>query len=148
MTKADVQLREAMSIEAGTSLRSWGATSSGTTAAESSLSFLLGMVLSLAVSRAYFERAECGFLPSVKTKRAKSMWLITGVVYTVSVLLPHRLVVSRMLKKDVLFVWGLSGLTKQTRQTRATSRLLAFHVLRMSTCWGRADETSDFPSIL
>ena len=109
MTKADVQLREAMSIEAGISLRSRGATYSGTSAVENSLLFQLGAVLSQAVSCACLERVECGFLRLAKTKRAKFMWLITEEACTVSVLLPHNLVVSRMLKQFVLFVCGLSG---------------------------------------
>ena len=56
--------------------------------------FLLGSALPEAVSRACFERAECGFLRLVKTRWAKSMWSITEEACTVSVLLLHRLVVS------------------------------------------------------
>ena len=64
------------------------------------LVFLLGMAWPQAMSRACFERAECGFLRSAKTKRAKSMWLITEETCTVSFLPPHRLVVSRVAARD------------------------------------------------
>ena len=89
-----------MSIEAGISQRSRGTIYSETTAAERFLLFLLGAALLQIMSRACFERAECGFLRSAKTKRAKSMSLITGVVCTGSGLLPHRLVVSRIAARD------------------------------------------------
>lgn len=67
-----------------------------------------------------FERPECGFLHSAKTKRVKSMWLITGVLYTVSVLFLHCLIVSRMLQKVPLnfrYVWFI-----QIHKTNQTSR--------------------------
>ena len=89
-----------MSIEATISPRSRGATSSGTTAAESCLPFVSKTAWPEAVSRACFERAECGFLRSAKTKRAKSMWWITEEGSIVSLLLPHRLVVSRRAARD------------------------------------------------
>jgi hypothetical protein len=80
-----------MSIEAGIFPRSRGATYSETIAVERFSLFLLGMALPQAKSRVCFERAECGFLRSAKTKQAKSMWLITEEVCTVLALLPHRL---------------------------------------------------------
>src|SRR6185295_4043660 len=97
ITEGDARLREAMCIEDGIFLHSRGVTYSGTTAAGRFLLFLSGAAWQLVVSPICFERAECRFLPSVKTKPAKSMWLITRVAYTVLVLL-QCLIVRRMLQ--------------------------------------------------
>ena len=125
MTKADARSREAMYIEDGIFLHSRGGTYSGTTAAGRSLLFLSGAAW-LAVSPTCFERAECGFLHSAKTNPAKSMWLITRVVYTVLVLLLQCLIVRRMLQTVSLSLWCVwsTKYTKQTKQAAATNRFI------------------------
>jgi hypothetical protein len=137
-----------MSIEAGISLRSRGATYSGTTAAESSLLFLLGTVLPQAVSRACFERAECGFLRSAKTKRAKSMWLITEEACTVSVLLLHSLVVSGI-PREIRETGGTGeGSRSEVRGFRNFERRTSDHACLAWRARRALERLADFFSIL